>query len=126
MSMILFLAFKSLFPKFICSKLLAKFISLNNKMKKFLLLQNVEMLYVFTFQCPSAPSCCESGQYTLDECGCCQKCAKAELQKCGGASDVLGRCAGGLQCLKTCSKTKVGHGFFRKEKYTESNMQPTI
>jgi len=30
------------------------------------------------------------------------KCAKAELQKCGGASDISGRCGEGLQCLKTC------------------------
>jgi len=58
------------------------------------------------FKCPSPPACCESGQYTLDECGCCQKCAKAELQKCGGASDISGKCAGGLQCLKTCLPCK--------------------
>lgn len=30
------------------------------------------------------------------------KCAKAELQTCGGPSDSLGKCANGLQCLKTC------------------------
>jgi len=42
----------------------------------------------------------------MDECGCCQKCAKAELQTCGGASDVSGRCANGLQCLKTCLPCK--------------------
>merc|ERR1719411_1111127 len=54
------------------------------------------------FTCPPPPSCCESGQYAYDECGCCLKCAKAELQKCGGASDISGKCAEGLQCLKTC------------------------
>ena len=56
----------------------------------------------FVLQCPPPPSCCESGQYAYDECGCCLKCAKAELQKCGGASDISGKCAEGLQCLKTC------------------------
>jgi len=54
------------------------------------------------FKCPEPPTCCESGQYALDECGCCMKCAKAELQKCGGASDISGKCGRGLQCLKTC------------------------
>ena len=56
-------------------------------------------------QCPAPPSCCESGQYAYDECGCCLKCARAELQTCGGASDISGKCAGGLQCLKTCSES---------------------
>eukprot|EP00090_Calanus_glacialis_P046480 TRINITY_DN9154_c0_g1_i1.p1 TRINITY_DN9154_c0_g1~~TRINITY_DN9154_c0_g1_i1.p1 ORF type:complete len:403 (-),score=92.87 TRINITY_DN9154_c0_g1_i1:93-1301(-) len=58
------------------------------------------------FTCPAPPTCCESGQYAFDECGCCQKCAKAELQTCGGASDISGRCAAGLQCLKTCLPCK--------------------
>jgi len=31
---------------------------------------------------------------------------KAELQTCGGASDISGRCADGLQCLKTCLPCK--------------------
>jgi len=59
-----------------------------------------------SFKCPPKPSCCESGAYTLDECGCCQKCAKAELQTCGGGSDSLGKCGAGLQCLKTCVSCK--------------------
>ena len=59
-------------------------------------------LYLVLMQCPPPPSCCESGQYAYDECGCCLKCAKAELQKCGGASDISGKCAEDLQCLKTC------------------------
>jgi len=58
------------------------------------------------FTCPSPPTCCESGQYAYDECGCCQKCAKAELQTCGGASNISGRCGRGLQCLKTCLPCK--------------------
>jgi len=58
------------------------------------------------FKCPAPPTCCESGQYTYDECGCCQKCAKAELQTCGGASGISGKCGSGLQCLKTCLPCK--------------------
>merc|ERR1719228_2198358 len=58
------------------------------------------------FTCPAPPTCCESGQYAYDECGCCQKCAKAELQTCGGAQEISGRCGGGLQCLKTCMSCK--------------------
>ena len=64
-------------------------------------------LYLYSIlisQCPAPPTCCESGQYALDECGCCLKCAKAELQTCGGANDISGRCGNGLQCLKTCCK----------------------
>ena len=56
-------------------------------------------------QCPPAPPCCESGEYSLDKCGCCPVCARAELERCGGAEDVLGRCGAGLQCLKTCSES---------------------
>jgi len=63
-------------------------------------------LLIRNFKCPALPTCCESGYYAMDECGCCQKCAKAELQTCGGASDVSGRCAKGLQCLKTCLPCK--------------------
>jgi len=63
-------------------------------------------LLIRNYKCPEPPSCCESGQYALDECGCCMKCAKAELQTCGGASSISGKCAGGLQCLKTCLPCK--------------------
>jgi len=63
-------------------------------------------LLIKNFKCPEPPTCCESGQYAFDECGCCLKCAKAELQTCGGASDISGRCADGLQCLKTCLPCK--------------------
>jgi len=59
-----------------------------------------------SYKCPEPPSCCESGYYALDECGCCMKCAKAELQTCGGASSISGRCGDGLQCLKTCLPCK--------------------
>lgn len=56
------------------------------------------------FSCPPPPHCCESGQYTFDECGCCMTCAKSELQECGGPSESRGKCSEGLACLKTCSK----------------------
>ena len=73
------------------------------------MLPRYEVNESYPLQCPAPPPCCESGQYTLDECGCCPKCARAELQTCGGASDILGRCAGGLQCLKTCSESCSDH-----------------
>ena len=50
------------------------------------------------------PVCCESGQYTLDACGCCLTCAKDDGQKCGGPFRVEGRCAGGLRCLRKCGE----------------------
>ena len=56
------------------------------------------------FTCPPPPRCCESGYYAKDECGCCLTCAKAELQPCGGPNGAEGKCAPGLQCLKTCGK----------------------
>lgn len=59
-----------------------------------------------SYKCPEAPSCCESGFYALDECGCCKKCARAELQSCGGPNGGAGKCAQGLQCLKTCLSCK--------------------
>ena len=59
---------------------------------------------IHNFQCPPPPTCCESGQFAKDECGCCLTCAKAELQPCGGPSGAHGKCSTGLQCLKTCSK----------------------
>ena len=37
------------------------------------------------------------------------KTLQAELQTCGGASDISGRCADGLQCLKTCRKLSTPH-----------------
>ncbi|CAB4054633.1 unnamed protein product [Lepeophtheirus salmonis] len=58
------------------------------------------------FSCPPPPHCCESGQYTFDECGCCLTCAKAELQACGGPNDSSGKCSTDLACLKTCTSCK--------------------
>merc|ERR1711976_125381 len=48
------------------------------------------------------PVCCDSGFYTLDECGCCLTCAKAEDQECGGPFRIAGQCAAGLRCLRQC------------------------
>jgi len=56
------------------------------------------------------PVCCESGQYTLDSCGCCLTCAKDDGQKCGGPFRTEGRCAGGLRCLRKCEcKSNLGN-----------------
>merc|ERR1712098_410534 len=48
------------------------------------------------------PVCCESGEYTLDECGCCLTCAKAEGQRCGGPFRIAGTCGQDLRCLRQC------------------------
>jgi len=48
------------------------------------------------------PTCCSSGKLTLDACGCCQVCAKAQNETCGGPWDTSGHCATGLNCLKQC------------------------
>merc|ERR1711981_1069583 len=48
------------------------------------------------------PVCCDSGFYTLDECGCCLTCAKAEDEVCGGPFRIAGNCAAGLRCLRQC------------------------
>jgi len=53
------------------------------------------------------PLCCESGQYSLEACGCCLTCAKTEGQKCGGHFGVSGNgasgtCASGYRCLRQC------------------------
>jgi len=56
------------------------------------------------------PVCCESGQYTLDACGCCLTCAKDDGQKCGGPFRTQGTCAGGLRCLRKCEcKSTIGN-----------------
>merc|ERR1712106_624422 len=48
------------------------------------------------------PVCCESGEYTKDECGCCLTCAKAEGQRCGGPFRIAGTCSDNLRCLRQC------------------------
>eukprot|EP00096_Caligus_rogercresseyi_P014325 TRINITY_DN681_c0_g1_i1.p1 TRINITY_DN681_c0_g1~~TRINITY_DN681_c0_g1_i1.p1 ORF type:complete len:303 (-),score=60.90 TRINITY_DN681_c0_g1_i1:130-1038(-) len=49
------------------------------------------------------PTCCESGSYTLDACGCCPVCAKGEDQTCGGPFRTSGNCDVGLSCVKKCT-----------------------
>merc|ERR1711936_592447 len=51
--------------------------------------------------CPP-PACCPSGSYILGECGCCEVCAKAKGETCGGPWDIFGSCAAGLRCLRQC------------------------
>jgi len=48
------------------------------------------------------PTCCPSGVLTYDQCGCCQVCAKAERDPCGGPWNIEGVCSRNLQCLIKC------------------------
>ena len=58
-------------------------------------------IYTFT-PFSQTPKCCPSGKLTLDACGCCQVCAKAQNEICGGPWYTSGQCASGLDCLKEC------------------------
>lgn len=50
-------------------------------------------------ECPKSPPMdCASGHLTKDVCGCCDVCAKAEGEKCGGMWGMSGTCAPGLNC----------------------------
>jgi len=53
--------------------------------------------------CPP-PACCTSGSYTLGICGCCQVCAQAEGEACGGPWGTSGSCAAGLRCFRECGE----------------------
>ena len=55
--------------------------------------------------CVQTPQCCDSGFYTLDECGCCLTCAKPEGAVCGGPFRIAGQCAAGLRCLRQCGQS---------------------
>jgi len=54
------------------------------------------------------PACCPSGRYTLDPCGCCLTCAKAEGETCGGPWETAGTCARGLHCKRDCHRHSTG------------------
>lgn len=65
-------------------------------------------------RCPSCgvspcqtPVCCDSGYYTLDDCGCCLTCAKAQDEICGGPLNIEGQCATGLRCLRQCGQFQI-------------------
>ena len=47
---------------------------------------------------PKSPSECRSGQLTKDVCGCCEECAKAAGEVCGGPWGISGTCAEDLFC----------------------------
>jgi len=50
-------------------------------------------------ECPKSPPMdCASGHLTKDVCGCCDVCAKAEGETCGGMWGMSGTCAPGLNC----------------------------
>jgi len=55
--------------------------------------------------CPP-PACCTSGSYTLGVCGCCEVCAKAEGESCGGLWGFAGSCAAGLRCFRQCGRSR--------------------
>ena len=73
-----------------------------------------QCLHVFTHRPASLPKCyctdlcadrperlgltCASGELHADACGVCLECARALGQRCGGAKNVMGVCAGGLVC----------------------------
>jgi len=48
------------------------------------------------------PLCCASGVLTSDQCGCCQVCARAERDTCGGPWNIDGICGRNLKCLVKC------------------------
>eukprot|EP00092_Neocalanus_flemingeri_P103682 GFUD01132710.1.p1 GENE.GFUD01132710.1~~GFUD01132710.1.p1 ORF type:complete len:153 (+),score=38.38 GFUD01132710.1:2-460(+) len=53
--------------------------------------------------CPAAcpykpPMSCTSKEITKDSQGCCDECAKAAGELCGGDSEILGKCSSGLKC----------------------------
>jgi len=49
-------------------------------------------------ECDKAPEYCPSGQLTKGICGCCDVCAKAEGEECGGPWQMAGTCADYLFC----------------------------
>merc|ERR1711875_146317 len=53
-------------------------------------------------ECPNEPAAhhCQSGQLAKDLCGCCDVCAKAEGEECGGPFGSSGTCANYLDCEK--------------------------
>merc|ERR1712179_176749 len=53
-------------------------------------------------ECPKPPSCCASGSYMFDVCGCCRVCAQPKNEKCGGPWNTAGSCGPNLSCLRSC------------------------
>merc|ERR1712098_989914 len=53
-------------------------------------------------ECPNEPQAhhCQSGQLAKDLCGCCDVCAMAEGEECGGPFGSSGTCANYLNCEK--------------------------
>ena len=47
---------------------------------------------------PLSSSDCSSGELTLDVCKCCNVCAKAHYETCGGQWGLNGQCAEGFTC----------------------------
>jgi len=61
-------------------------------------------------ECEETPSCCKSGFYTKDVCGCCNVCAKAENEECGGPWNIAGMCGSGTRCVRQCECKTIKSG----------------
>lgn len=51
------------------------------------------------------PTCCESGEYVKDVCGCCPVCARPAGKRCGGPWGISGSCSKDHACLRSCECT---------------------
>merc|ERR1712227_647531 len=77
----------------------------------------------FSFSCEPCkkstcqrPSYCKSGAYVKDPCQCCDECARAKNEECGGPWDIYGRCAPGL----TCQASNSGNNFQTFDGYSDN------
>ena len=64
---------------------------------------------------PQSPSECRSGQLTKDVCGCCDVCAQAAGEVCGGPWGISGTCAEDLYCDISSRGTTPPYGHFGYE-----------
>lgn len=61
-------------------------------------------------QCPALPPRgCPLGR-VRDACGCCWQCGRGEGEACGGGGAAGGRCAPGLECVKSRQRRKAKGG----------------
>merc|ERR1712025_903062 len=77
----------------------------------------------FSFSCEPCkkstcqrPSYCKSGAYVKDPCQCCDECARAKNEECGGPWDTYGRCAPGL----TYQASNSGNNFQTFDGYSDN------
>lgn len=60
------------------------------------------------------PENCPVG-LTKDACGCCDVCAKAKGEACGGPWFLLGRCGKGLKCIRENPEYSHSNGICQPE-----------